>query len=399
MKKTWLFFLFAFLWLTGCYVPESIETSLPMENSADKYFENQQVEFFAWNGSVMCKIGNIYYYSLHNFMHFYDTKTGIHDFLCGKPECDHTDPKTCNAVLETENFLAAYDGWIYNVNYEKEEHVLFRISTDGAVRERVCTIPDPTGWNGLIALHQDAIYVSKTNQEVINGKPAGHFTFYCQKIGTEEPELIFAKEAMFIDRNHFLFVDDELYFSISYLDEMADGADYTRLTELWNYHVSSKEWELLWQGALPGNGQLESFWPKDGKLICGVLDWEQERDMILTFDIGKKEFEAPIYIGEEFLNLDVSEKYVITSGGVEYFYIFDHEGRQVGFYDLTPESEGEVLGPDGTFMGTDGDAVFVQVKHAVFDGEREHVKYAVYRLTPGPDAEKMDEVEIIGMLE
>ena len=42
---------------------------------------------------------------------YYDMNTGECDFYCSKPECTHTDRRTCQAALYV---LGTYDGKIYS---------------------------------------------------------------------------------------------------------------------------------------------------------------------------------------------------------------------------------------------------------------------------------------------
>ncbi len=56
------------------------------------------------------------YYMGYGSLYYLEKETGKTSILCAKPDCDHTDPNVCNAMINARYLLAQTDGgWIYYV--------------------------------------------------------------------------------------------------------------------------------------------------------------------------------------------------------------------------------------------------------------------------------------------
>ncbi|MBQ7063289.1 MAG: hypothetical protein IJM90_00140 [Firmicutes bacterium] len=384
MKKHLLAFLLLLILLCSClsHEPEPVPSE-DNNSSAQTEDKEHQDSFNTWKGNSMCRLGNVYYYRLANTIHYCEIESGQTGFLCGKPECDHTDPESCNAIVGQTGFLASDNTWLYVQVREKDKYYLCRISPDGTIRENVTVIPDPNGWNSHMCLYQGNVYLCTSHQEVIDGNPKFTLEFYKQGIDSDEPQLIFTKEAAYVARNVFQFIGDEMYFALTYAPDAS-----AIQTAIWKYTISSDSWELQWEGNLEGNGWITSFWKEEQKLICGIMNWDLGQETVQVFDLRDRTFTTLFSAGEELLNIDISEHYCIIGGGGSSVYdIYDHAGNLLDHLDLAPDASMDYL--EFEFMGSDEESVFIKMNYAESDQS-----YTLFRWTPDKGAVQMDQMNI-----
>ena len=81
------------------------------------------------------------YYMGYGSLYYLEKETGKTSILCAKPDCDHTDPNVCNAMINARYLLAQTDGErIYYVGNIDEPKEVQCVRTDGTGRETVQTL-------------------------------------------------------------------------------------------------------------------------------------------------------------------------------------------------------------------------------------------------------------------
>ena len=76
------------------------------------------------------------YYMGYGWLYYIDKATWNVTRVCGKPECDHTDPETCNAAIDGDELFGANDK-IYYISNIAEPKLLWSVNPDGTQRQTV----------------------------------------------------------------------------------------------------------------------------------------------------------------------------------------------------------------------------------------------------------------------
>ena len=95
---------------------------------------------------------------------YYNKNNMSKGLLCGKPDCEHNNPETCNAHVSSIAGLQYYNEYLYTVDLGNgKEYKLKKISLDGANREdlgNLTTVENLVGNGGAISwiIHRGYIY-------------------------------------------------------------------------------------------------------------------------------------------------------------------------------------------------------------------------------------------------
>lgn len=70
-------------------------------------------------------------------LYYIEKETGKTSLLCAKPDCDHTDPSICNAMIDARYLLAGSGDQIYYVSNADEPKEVQSVRMDGTGRKAV----------------------------------------------------------------------------------------------------------------------------------------------------------------------------------------------------------------------------------------------------------------------
>ena len=100
--------------------------------------------------------GALYCFSGHNWLCYFDKKTGGFGIVCGKPDCEHSDA-VCNAYVYQTWGTQYYEGYLYTVTINLE---LMKLSLDGSQRENFGKLADIDVASTLNWLYTEDIYTT-----------------------------------------------------------------------------------------------------------------------------------------------------------------------------------------------------------------------------------------------
>ena len=115
------------------------------------------------------------------YLYYYDTQSGTGGKLCGKPECTHDDPTSCNAAIGTSK-IQIYNHKIYFFDLNGTDGSLMRMSLDGNGREKVMNLPTDerisSGYSLSWIIHRDSVYCGFSVMSMQQAKMSSSFVWY-----------------------------------------------------------------------------------------------------------------------------------------------------------------------------------------------------------------------------
>ena len=200
---------------------ESENTEYSVTDSAtldlDTYSLDDENAFYDGPGAYMAVTEDgIYYWSINNYLQFYDFASGSTVAVCSRTECLHEDA-SCNAYFASgdgyNTFQICYeDGYLYVECYNSEsgEMSLYRVVPDGSTREKIMTLYEVAtgGTSGdaytypALCIHDGYVYYVNYDEDVEKLRRA--------KLGSSDSEVLYAmgSETSFsnmISNGDFLF--------------------------------------------------------------------------------------------------------------------------------------------------------------------------------------------------
>ena len=207
--------------------------------------------------SAACKSDGGYYLQNEGYIYYMEAATGRMVLLCGKPECTHRDPMTCNAWANTK-FLTFYDGKLWYTNMDAMHGSRLTLCTtdpDGSNHRDVqalMTPQDMQGWYAAICApmlwNGEVFFVPRDDRVCKN------------RIGGDPKDNVTLLE---LDTSHLLEWDwnfwadgDDAYVMCRTVDE--DGASEAVLYLLGD---SAEETRALWRssGIVPRGDEIVSY--------------------------------------------------------------------------------------------------------------------------------------------
>ena len=221
MKKAILIFLCSALLLSGCQstagsvqssgappsqqpsAPPSAEPNAPAARQTDSPslpvsgdtpsgdgFQKEMSVNHPFRLSATCMGNGGYYLMNEGYLYYMEAASGRMVLLCGKPECDHSDPVSCNAWANTK-FLTFYDGKLWYTNsdaFHDSRLTLCTMAPDGSDHRDVqclMTQEDFVGWSAADfepMLWNGEIYFILQDKRVcknrIGGEPEDNVTLF-----------------------------------------------------------------------------------------------------------------------------------------------------------------------------------------------------------------------------
>lgn len=193
--------------------------------------------------SAACMGNGGYYLMNEGYVYYMEAASGRMVLLCGKPECDHADPVTCNAWANTK-FLTFYDGKLWYTNsdaFHDSRLTLCTMAPDGSDHRDVqclMTQEDFVGWSAADfepMLWRDEIYFVLQDKRVcknrIGGDPEKNVTLFT----LDDADKLEWNWRFWADGDSAyvmcIYMDKDGYYQAS-LTLLGDSSDDTR--EIWH---------------------------------------------------------------------------------------------------------------------------------------------------------------------
>lgn len=195
-----------------------------------------------------------------------DTETQLSGYLCGKPECTHSD-ENCNAWIGNASNLFIYDDHIYWVSMDYNDDVklwLNRMELNGEKHKQVMqltfSLDDleelyPTR-NTTVQMHQGILYVSGEDQRVSDGEMFGYSQITAYDVASGKYERVYLGENHPDTAGYGFKVQcngDDIWYLEYYngYSESDAASAVTPFLHVYRYNITQKSTEIIYDGAYP----------------------------------------------------------------------------------------------------------------------------------------------------
>lgn len=186
--------------------------------------------------------GYYYFDSEERLIRYYDLKAETSVPLCGQPDCDH-DSEDCNAYIPFSVQLDCfqyYKGNLYTLVTNRDDSndlCVYRISSDGATREKVGTLFSLEGNAGYSCImHRGYVYCALYS----GGLSRDGVHIYRMALSGGAPEIIYTTEKRSGGSVKLNAFGNSLYIHHSYFTD-GSGSGYTGELHRWNIHDGESE--------------------------------------------------------------------------------------------------------------------------------------------------------------
>ena len=315
----------ALMMAASCRKDETIKTD---SNSADTN-QTADVDYSNWSGLAARSESTLYYlnhaFGSANFLLYTDLEAHVSGYVCGKPECAHSD-ENCNAWLGSRGCVSnlfVYDQHIYwAVNDLTNDATmwLYRMELNGERHERVMQLTFsmtddeelyPTE-NTTLQMHQGTLYVFGRDQRLVDGEMFAYSQITAYNISSGRYETIYKGE----NCPHALGYGFKAQCSgdnIWYLDYY-NGANDSReapYLHIGRYNISGKRSEVIYEGAYPDTSlEISHIYVRQNK-VCFLTRGDGSRTELWQFDLESKkcilkyaiDYEAAAFITDDLVAL------------------------------------------------------------------------------------------------
>lgn len=147
----------------GCRIVDIDDDEIPISWEYNRETDDEQNTF---QGGCYTDVYDTIYATADttSIICYYNKNNMSKGLLCGKPDCEHNNPETCNAYVSCIVELKYYNGYLYTVDFGNGgEYKLKKISLDGENREdlgNLITVENPIENSGTISwiIHRGYIY-------------------------------------------------------------------------------------------------------------------------------------------------------------------------------------------------------------------------------------------------
>ena len=260
-------FLFISLLITagGCTTEKDVTSNIdPVYSKEDFPYEtimNPETATATYSKNI-APSGDGIYFTLGEYLYFYDYASNETVFLCNKPNCKHnqeTDQligQECNAYSHNAfyggildmGYLNYYDGhlYMYGPKYDFQTgkltaEVIFEIEKDGSDRKIIHELDNQNYSIGEIVMHNGYLYYSTARDDSVGS--LGSLYRINLTTGNYESEEIMKDK---LHQIYYLFASgDYLYFSCSYLIDQNGNEHYNVIGR---FDTTTDEYELIIEG-------------------------------------------------------------------------------------------------------------------------------------------------------
>lgn len=123
-------------------------------------------------------------------LHFFDYKSKVDAVVCTRPNCDHTDPKTCDAIITDplkcfgksgDSLYLICDESGENINYVDAKSVIYKENKDGSGRTELMKL-NSISTRSMVIDKNYLYYMGEIDELDENKKPTGMVTFALHKV-------------------------------------------------------------------------------------------------------------------------------------------------------------------------------------------------------------------------
>lgn len=352
----------------GCQVIDISEEEIPISWEYNRETDDGQNTPC---GAICADAGDVIYkITSATFLEYYEKESMSSSLLCGKPDCEHNNEKTCNAYLGGMSALQYYNGYLYTV---QDANKLTKISLDGTIREEagelvVNPVTEVNGGSIRWVIHRGYIYYYyNCGAGFIEG------TYYLNNsncihrmnLESKEKECIMAFPEMSQSSCIMQGVGSYVYMNMVQNEE----GGY-----LYRFNTETKQLERL---KSIGN-DISGYAVCDDRLYYLRKNCEEKTASLYCFEYGNKETKL---IGT--YNADGSNMYcdddfiygVIIQNNISNVKIFDKTGNYIANIAVETERENKIflwMGTDNTriyFLEAYGDELYYFEKSKLLKGE------------------------------
>lgn len=215
-----------------------------------------------------------------NILHYYDKITGISDYLCANPACDHKD-KSCGAYTVTSTAAFWYNGqrwWIASKEsgtQDDRDWYLYRSDLSGLNQERIKRI----GFLDIVltyqpqqfAIHRGNLFALGRSSTVNGTETQERLTLIASPLdGTDTFTTLF--DETFPDNvyahNYMSFAGTKVYYTLT-----TWGEDLPSTHTVTTYDFATKEYEVIYYEVLEEDDYIQASWvTPEGALYLSGYD-------------------------------------------------------------------------------------------------------------------------------
>lgn len=345
----------------GCQIIDISEEEIPISWEYNTETDDGQNTHC---GAMCADAGDVIYkITSATFLEYYDKNTMTKSLLCGKPDCEHNNEKTCNAYVSGMSALQYYNGYLYTV---QDANKLTKISLDGAIREEagelvVNPVTEVNGGSIRWIIHRGYIYYYyNCGSGYIEGTYYLNNSncIYRMNLENKEKECIMAFPEMSLSSCIMQGVGSYIYMNMV---ENEEGV------YLYRFNTETKQLERL--KSIGSN--IEGYAVCDDRLYYLRKNCEEKTMALYCFEYGNKEIKlidtyynangGNMYCDDDFIYAD------IIQSNISNIKIFDKTGNFIADIALEKEIGSNVLLP----MGIDKTRVYF---YEIYGGELYYIE-------------------------
>ncbi len=124
--------------LTACNKGGGGEVDIPATMTGAEDFQKNLHQAIRTHGGLPTFIEtDTGYYVGYGWLYYVEKATMKATIVCAKPDCDHQDPETCNALIDANYLLTGGDRLYYVSNIVNPTKMVWSVKPDGTAREKV----------------------------------------------------------------------------------------------------------------------------------------------------------------------------------------------------------------------------------------------------------------------
>ena len=243
-------------------------------------------------GTYVVEVGSVLYFTIGEYLGFYDNETGESGPLCGRPECMHQDYK-CDAYLNYHPILiGCVEGKLYWLGCAQRfgkiagtpiQFGFWRSNLDGTDREQVKPYPEDVS-NAVqrLTFHNEKVYLETLELTVTDAVPENHYCIY----ETDLTEAGAFRKLLDVPGNvTFQITGNYVYYS-SYVHQ-GDMETFATGLELYRYDLETGRTEQLLTADAAGEVTGSFYVCEDGSVYVADNRQDVTSERLYRLDAGQ----------------------------------------------------------------------------------------------------------------